>query len=183
MFREALERARKSLGPKDPRLSGFMAPLGQSLIEAGRNGLDAEPVLRECMAIREKAPGPTTGAFLQHPQLARRQQLLGQKKFAAGRAASVLSGYLRGLKAREARIPPQGKPRLKEAAERVVKLYGGGTWEKKDKAADWRAGRWRGPRKLWTLSGATHSRSMSISGRTEFIPFVRSVRASNATGW
>jgi eukaryotic-like serine/threonine-protein kinase len=52
------------------------------------------------------------------------------------RSPLIVVGY-EGLKAREARIPPQGKARLKEAADRVVKLYE--AWEKKDKAADWRA--------------------------------------------
>ena len=132
VFREALERARKSLGPKDPRLSGFMAPLGQSLIEQGK-WLDAEPVLRECMAIREKLQPDDWSTFNTRSLLG--ASLLGQKKFAEAEPL-VLSGY-EGLKAREARIPPQGKPRLKEAAERVVKLYE--AWEKKDKAADWRA--------------------------------------------
>jgi hypothetical protein len=40
-------------------------------------------------------------------------------------------------KAREARIPPPAKPRLTEAAERVVKLFE--AWGKKDEAARWRA--------------------------------------------
>jgi hypothetical protein len=40
------------------------------------------------------------------------------------------------MKAREARIPPPGKPRLADAAERVVRLYE--EWGKKDKAAEWR---------------------------------------------
>jgi WD40 repeat protein/tetratricopeptide (TPR) repeat protein len=132
VFREALERARKSLGPEDSRLSGFMAPLGQSLIEQGK-WLDAEPVLRECMAIREKLQPDDWSTFNTRSLLG--ASLLGQKKFAEAEPL-VLSGY-EGLKAREARIPPQGKARLKEAADRVVKLYE--AWEKKDKAADWRA--------------------------------------------
>ena len=41
------------------------------------------------------------------------------------------------MKAREATIPPPGKPRLTDAAERVVKLYE--ARGKKDKAAEWRA--------------------------------------------
>ena len=41
------------------------------------------------------------------------------------------------MKAREARIPAPARPRLAEAAERVVKLYE--AWGKPDKAAEWRA--------------------------------------------
>jgi hypothetical protein len=39
------------------------------------------------------------------------------------------------MKAREAKIPPSGKPSFTEAAERVVRLYE--EWGKKDKAAEW----------------------------------------------
>ena len=41
---------------------------------------------------------------------------------------------LRGMKAREAKIPPPGKPRFTDPAERVVRLYE--EWGKKDKAAE-----------------------------------------------
>jgi hypothetical protein len=41
------------------------------------------------------------------------------------------------MKAREAKIPPPGKPRLEEAAKRTVRLYE--EWSKPEKAADWRA--------------------------------------------
>ena len=41
------------------------------------------------------------------------------------------------MKAREAKIPPQGKPRLTEALERLVQLYD--AWGKADQAAEWRA--------------------------------------------
>jgi hypothetical protein len=40
------------------------------------------------------------------------------------------------MKAREAKIPPPGRPRFTDAAERVVRLYE--EWGKKDKAAEWR---------------------------------------------
>jgi serine/threonine protein kinase len=48
----------------------------------------------------------------------------------------VLSGY-EGMKAREAKILLPGRPRLGEAADRVVKLYE--AWGKDDQAAAWRA--------------------------------------------
>ena len=47
-----------------------------------------------------------------------------------------MSGY-EGMKAREAKIPAIRKPRLTDAAERVVKLYE--AWGKPEKAAEWRA--------------------------------------------
>ena len=39
--------------------------------------------------------------------------------------------------AREAKIPPDAKPRLTEALERLVQLYD--AWSKPDQAAAWRA--------------------------------------------
>ena len=61
--------------------------------------------------------------------------LLGQKKYAEAEPL-IVSGY-EGMKARQTKIPPPGKPRFTEAAERVVKLYE--AWGKKDEAARWRA--------------------------------------------
>jgi hypothetical protein len=60
--------------------------------------------------------------------------LLGQKKYAEGEAL-IVAGY-EGMKAREAKVPPPGKPRFADAAERVVRLYE--EWGKKEKAAEWR---------------------------------------------
>ena len=40
------------------------------------------------------------------------------------------------MKDREAKIPPQGKPRLTESLERLVQLYS--AWGRPDQAAEWR---------------------------------------------
>jgi hypothetical protein len=61
--------------------------------------------------------------------------LLGQAKFAEAEPL-ILAGY-EGLKAREAKIPARARPRLPEAATRIVKLYD--AWGKNDRAAEWRA--------------------------------------------
>lgn len=61
--------------------------------------------------------------------------LAGQKNYAEAEPL-LLSGY-EGMREREAKIPPEGKPRLTEALERIVQLYDG--WGKPDKAAEWRA--------------------------------------------
>ena len=47
----------------------------------------------------------------------------------------MLQGY-EGMKQREATIPPQGKVRLTEALDRLVRLYE--ATGQKDKAAEWR---------------------------------------------
>ena len=60
--------------------------------------------------------------------------LLSQNKYAEAEPL-ILAGH-EGLKAREAKIRPIGKPRLPEAAQRVVKLYE--AWGKRDQADEWR---------------------------------------------
>jgi hypothetical protein len=59
---------------------------------------------------------------------------LGQKKYAAAEPL-LLVGY-EGMKQREAKTSVQGKIRLREALERLVRLYE--ATDKKDKADVWR---------------------------------------------
>ena len=92
----------------------------------------AEPILRECLAIRGRLLPDDWWTFHTRSQLG--GSLLGQKKFAEAEPF-ILQGY-EGLKAREAKIPAPSRKRLAEAAERVVKLYE--AWGKPDKAAEWR---------------------------------------------
>ena len=103
-----------------------MAALGQSHIRQGKR-LDAEPVLRECMAMREKSQPEDWSTF-------NTRTFWGPASSASEVPALaeplVLSGY-QGMKMRETKIPPPGLPRLKEAAERVVELYE--AWGKKEK--------------------------------------------------
>jgi hypothetical protein len=132
LFRAALEQFRTKIGPADPRTAGLMAVFGQSLIQR-RQWSAAEPVLRDCLAIREKSQPDEWSTFNTCSTLG--GSLLGQKKYAEAEPL-IVSGY-EGMKARAARIPPPGKPRLTEAAERVVKLYE--AWGKPEKAAEWRA--------------------------------------------
>ena len=131
LLRDALERARKQFGPADPRTAAAMAALGSNLIQQ-RKWVEAEPILRECLAIREKAQPDDWSTFNTRSQLG--GSLLGQKKFADAEPL-ILAGY-EGMKAREAKIPAPGKPRLTEAAERVVQLYE--AWGKTDQAAEWK---------------------------------------------
>jgi tetratricopeptide (TPR) repeat protein len=132
LLREAMELTRKQFGTADPRTVGAMAQLGNSLIQQGKWSA-AEPVLRECLAIREKNQPAEWTTFNTRSMLG--GSLLGQKKYAEAEPL-IVSGY-EGMKAREARIPPPGKPRFTDAAERVVKLYE--AWDKPEKAAEWRA--------------------------------------------
>jgi hypothetical protein len=93
----------------------------------------SEPMLRECLAIREKIQPDDWWTFSTRSQLG--VSLLGQKKFAEAEPL-ILLGYDE-MRAREARIPAPLKNRLAEAEERVVKLYD--DWGKPEKAAEWRA--------------------------------------------
>ncbi len=132
LLREALERARKQSGPGDPRNASLMAPLAMCLIKQGK-WIEAEPLLREVLAIREKTqPGDWT-TFNTRSMLG--GSLLGQKRYAEAEPL-IVAGY-EGMKAREAGIQPDGRPRVTEAAERLIKLYD--AWGKPDKAAEWRA--------------------------------------------
>ena len=109
-----------------------LAALGSNLIQQ-KKWAEAEPILRECLAIREKAQPDDWNTFNTRSQLG--GSLLGQKKYAEAEPL-VLAGY-EGVKAREAKIPAPDKPRLSEAADRLVQLYD--VWGKTDKAAEWRA--------------------------------------------
>jgi tetratricopeptide (TPR) repeat protein len=93
---------------------------------------DAEGVLRECLAVRERKSPDSWTRF--HAVSLVGAALLGQKKYAEAEPL-LLEGY-NGMKEREKTIPPKNKSRLIEAAERLVQLYDA---TKKDEAAKWRA--------------------------------------------
>jgi hypothetical protein len=131
LFRAGLEAARKRFGADDPRTAGIMAARGLSLVRQGR-WAEAEAILRECLAIRERSQPDESTTFNTRSLLG--GTLLGQKKYAEAEPL-IVSGY-EGMKAREARIPRPSKPSFTEAAERVVRLYE--EWGKKEKAAEWR---------------------------------------------
>jgi hypothetical protein len=61
--------------------------------------------------------------------------LLGQGRYAEAEPL-ITQGY-EGMRARAAKIPPLGKPRLSEAAQRVMQLYQ--AWGQPEKAAAWKA--------------------------------------------
>ena len=62
------------------------------------------------------------------------EALLDLKKYTEAEPR-LLSGY-EGMKQREETMPPQDKPRLTRAVERLVKLYE--AWDKRDQATKWR---------------------------------------------
>jgi serine/threonine protein kinase/tetratricopeptide (TPR) repeat protein len=131
LFRGALQQARSQFGANDPRTAAAMAAVGRNLLMLEKWS-DAEPVLRECLAIREKFQPDGWPTFNVRSMLG--GSLLGQKKYDQAEPL-LLSGY-EGMKAREAQIAPPGRPRLPEAGERLVRLFE--AWGKPQKASEWR---------------------------------------------
>jgi len=80
---------------------------------------EAEPLARECLAIREKKSPDDWRTFNSRSMVG--GSLLGQKKYAEAEPL-LLSGY-EGMMQREDKIPPLGRPRLKETLQRLVQLY------------------------------------------------------------
>jgi hypothetical protein len=91
---------------------------GWRLLTLEKSG-EAEVFLRECLTIREKAKPDTWTTFNTRSLLG--GALLGQQKFAEAEPL-LLDGY-RGMKEREASIPPEATSRISEALERLVQLY------------------------------------------------------------
>jgi serine/threonine protein kinase/tetratricopeptide (TPR) repeat protein len=131
LLRDLLEHERKKDGTKATLADGMLAKLGLNLLKQERY-VEAEPLLRECLAIREKQLPDDWRRFNTLSQLG--GALLGQKNYADAEAL-LLEGY-EGMKQREAKIPSEGKIRVTEAIERIVRLYE--ATEQTDKARTWR---------------------------------------------
>ena len=108
-----------------------LALLGLNLLKQKR-WTDAEAMLRDCLAIREKKQPDDWTTFIARSMLG--EALNGQQKRAEAEPLLV-QGY-EGMKQRAAKIPKEVKPRLAEALERLVQLYD--AWGKPDEAARWR---------------------------------------------
>jgi tetratricopeptide (TPR) repeat protein len=93
---------------------------------------EAEALARECLATREIVIPDDFRTFNARSMLG--GSLLGQRKYQAAEPL-LLSGY-EGLKQREDKIPAAGKPRPKEALERLVRLYE--ETNRPDEAARWK---------------------------------------------
>src|SRR5262249_9587814 len=119
---------RKQLPEDSPELAGFLESTCMTLFEMKKWG-QAEPLLRESLAIREKKQPDDWSTFNSQSMLG--GSLLGQKKYAEAEQM-LLKGY-EGLKKRE------GIPRIPQALDRLVELYT--ATNKPDEAKKWRAER------------------------------------------
>jgi eukaryotic-like serine/threonine-protein kinase len=129
--RTVLEQQRSSAPPASLERANDLNLLGTNLLKQEK-WTAAEPILRESLKICAASQPDHWTTFSFRSALG--DCLLGQKKFALAEPL-IVDGY-EGTKAREAQIPPRDKPRLTEAADRLVKLYE--AWGKPEKAAEWR---------------------------------------------
>jgi hypothetical protein len=117
LLHEQLAEARIALPRDSPQLAGMLAQIGLSLLQQ-KQWTEAELLLRECLAIREKAQPDVWSTFNTQSLLG--GALLGQQKYAEAEPL-LLKGY-EGMKQRENTIPPQAITRLPEALDRLIEL-------------------------------------------------------------
>jgi hypothetical protein len=118
LYRQLLERTRQRFGANHPATAARMAALGTNLLHQHKYS-EAEQLLRDCLEIRTARQPDEWATFNTRSLLG--DALLGQKKYTDAEP-QLCEGY-KGMKAREAKIPPRSKERLIEALERLVKLY------------------------------------------------------------
>jgi eukaryotic-like serine/threonine-protein kinase len=118
LYRHHLEVLRTLTPADDSLLSGTLALLVSTLL-VEQKITEAEPLARECLAIRERVGRDDWFTFHTRSQLA--ACLLGQKKYAE--AERLLVSAYEGMREREAQIPSPGKVPLRESLQRLVRLY------------------------------------------------------------
>ncbi len=137
---EVLESARKALPKNSPPLASGLAQISLNLMKV-KAFKEVEPLLRECLTLREKYQPEEWTTFNTHSLLG--GSLLGQKKYAEAEPL-LLKGY-EGMKEREKAIPkvPQTATRIPEALDRLIALYA--ALEKPEEVKKWRAERAKYP--------------------------------------
>jgi tetratricopeptide (TPR) repeat protein/tRNA A-37 threonylcarbamoyl transferase component Bud32 len=118
LMQEMLADARATLPKDSPELAGQLAQIGMPLLTL-KAWDEAEPLIREALAIREAKAPDDWRTFDTRSMLG--AALLGQNKLAEAEPL-LLDGY-QGMKEREAVIRPWAKVRIPEALERLVRLY------------------------------------------------------------
>jgi cytochrome c-type biogenesis protein CcmH/NrfG len=138
--RQWLAVVKQKAGTDSPAYAGGLAALGLNLLRQ-KKWADAEAILRECLAIREKNEPEAWTTFNTQSLLG--GALLGQKKYADAEALLV-KGY-EGMKAREEKIPKSGGAELRtpEALDRLIELYT--ATKKPEELKEWQAERAKYP--------------------------------------
>jgi eukaryotic-like serine/threonine-protein kinase len=116
----------------------MLAQIGLSFLHQ-KKWTEAEPNLRESLAIREKSQPDVWSTFNTQSMLG--GALLGQKKYAEAEPL-LLKGY-EGMKQREQTIREQGQIRLAEAIDRLIELHT--ATNKPDEVKKWQAERAKYP--------------------------------------
>jgi eukaryotic-like serine/threonine-protein kinase len=129
--REGLARRRKIEPAESPLLAVELVGLGRNLFHQERFS-EAEPLFRELIAVRTRA---SPSAWQRYEAISLLGgSLLGQGRYAD--AEPLLRAGYEGMKARDAKMSTESKPRLGEAAVRLITLYD--RWAKPDQARDWK---------------------------------------------
>ena len=130
LAREMLAEGRAALPAGSLQLAALLAQTGSILLDV-KSWAEAEPLLRECLAIREKAEPEAWTTF-------NTKSMIGGASSPRKTTEATLllrSGY-EGMKQRADKIPPQGKPRLGEALNRLIELAE--STDKPDDAKAWK---------------------------------------------
>jgi tetratricopeptide (TPR) repeat protein len=118
VYHQFLDRMREQFGADKRPIAQALAQFGLHLLKQKKYA-HAEPLLRECLAIRTEKLPEDWSRFNAQSLLG--GALLGQQKYPEAEPL-LLQGY-EGMKQRVAQIPAQGRSILPEAAERLVRLY------------------------------------------------------------
>jgi eukaryotic-like serine/threonine-protein kinase len=127
-----LARRRKGVKAGSPVLALDLSTLAHNLLDQQRWS-DAEPLLRECVAILQRS-APNDWSFFDALSMLG-ESLMGQRRYAE--AESALATGCEHMMSSAAGIPADQRSHAREAAERVVRLYE--QWNKPDEAARWKA--------------------------------------------
>ena len=130
LVRELQPHLERAFTQPSPQRAIYLAQFGQALVQV-KEYPKAEPFLRECLSYRVQTQSDAWTTFNTKSLLG--GALLGQKKYVEAEPL-LLAGYV-GMKHREKMIPPQSKPSLVDALERLVQLCG--AMGKKTDAAKW----------------------------------------------
>ncbi len=138
LFEVALAQARRDL-PADSRvLATLLARLGETRLSL-REWDRAEVVLRECLDIRGRQDADAWWTCNAQSMLG--GAMAGQGRFAAAEPL-LLAGFEGMLRQVEA-IPPEARPRVTEAARRLVRLYADWHTTEPGKGHDAEAAAWQ----------------------------------------
>jgi tetratricopeptide (TPR) repeat protein len=131
LWETTLEGYRHAVGDENPDTVEVKEGLGEFWMKQRRYA-EAEPILRQCVAFREKTEPDAWRRFRANSLLG--ASLANQKKYAEAEPM-LLTGY-EGMKQREAQIPAYEKRHLNKAGEQIVALYT--AWPKPAELAQWR---------------------------------------------